>query len=335
MVVKYTLASVLAAALALLLLWLGGRLWRAARRRRGLGGCLLGGAALLGLLASTVGLLAAAGLLWYAHRAQPAPLERRLFAGVRYQRVASRHPRPLVMHWVAIDLRAPGTRFLVTPPAPDWRRRGARQLRAAIPSAFLRAHGLQLAINAHFFQPWHVHLFDYYPHVGDGVDVFGLAVSRGVRYARCHRRHSVLLLGRDNEARIVHGCPAAAALAGGIENAVSGRPWLVREGRPNEERSAQAPRTAVALTRDRRTLLLVVVDGRQPGYSEGVTYAELARLLVARGAYEAFNLDGGGSSALVAQAPDGAPRLLNSAIHRRVPGRERPVATQLGVFAAP
>jgi exopolysaccharide biosynthesis protein len=57
------------------------------------------------------------------------------------------------------------------------------------------------------------------------------------------------------------------------------------------------PRTMAGIDRDGR-LLLVTVDGRQPGTSEGVTIEEGARLMRQLGAVDAMNLDGGGSSAM-------------------------------------
>jgi hypothetical protein len=78
----------------------------------------------------------------------------------------------------------------------------------------------------------------------------------------------------------------------------------------------------------------VVVDGRQPGYSEGVTLAELAEIVLALGAESGLNLDGGGSTALVMAGPFG-PQTLDSPIHTRLPMRQRPVANHLGVYALP
>ena len=77
---------------------------------------------------------------------------------------------------------------------------------------------------------------------------------------------------------------------------------------------------------------LVVVDGRQPFYSEGITLQELADLMRALGAEYAMNLDGGGSSTMVVQGQDGRPRVLNSPIDNYIPGRERPVANHLGIY---
>lgn len=57
------------------------------------------------------------------------------------------------------------------------------------------------------------------------------------------------------------------------------------------------PRSAVGITKDGKTIYLVV-DGRQI-LSRGVNLEELANILLDIGAYEAMNLDGGGSSTLV------------------------------------
>ena len=61
--------------------------------------------------------------------------------------------------------------------------------------------------------------------------------------------------------------------------------------------SERAPRTAIGIRPD-GDLLLVIVDGRQSGYSIGMTPRELAQHLISLGAIDAANLDGGGSSAL-------------------------------------
>ena len=46
-------------------------------------------------------------------------------------------------------------------------------------------------------------------------------------------------------------------------------------------------------------ILLVTVDGRQPGYSVGLSFPEEAAVMRALGAEEALNLDGGGSTTMV------------------------------------
>jgi len=89
----------------------------------------------------------------------------------------------------------------------------------------------------------------------------------------------------------------------------------------------------VALDREGRRLILIAVDGRQPNYSEGVTLAELAEIVIEHGGDTALNLDGGGSTTLVMEGKSGEPILLNSSIDNRIPGRERPVANPLGIYA--
>jgi exopolysaccharide biosynthesis protein len=66
---------------------------------------------------------------------------------------------------------------------------------------------------------------------------------------------------------------------------------------------------------------MVVVDGRQPGYSRGVDLYELADMMKEFGCYEAMNLDGGGSSTMV---------IRNSIVNRPSDAEgPRPVANAL------
>jgi hypothetical protein len=57
------------------------------------------------------------------------------------------------------------------------------------------------------------------------------------------------------------------------------------------------PRSAIG-TDERGRLLLVAVDGRQAGYSEGLGIAQTGELMRLLGAREALNLDGGGSTVM-------------------------------------
>lgn len=98
--------------------------------------------------------------------------------------------------------------------------------------------------------------------------------------------------------------------------------------RPGGER---APRTALGVTGDGDTVFLVSVDGRQPGWSAGMTIAELAQFLVDLGAQDAANLDGGGSTSMVvggvlATRPSdpGGERAVGSAVLVVPAGRTSP-----------
>jgi exopolysaccharide biosynthesis protein len=80
----------------------------------------------------------------------------------------------------------------------------------------------------------------------------------------------------------------------------------------------RAPRTAFGIGRQGEWLLLVA-DGRQR-HSKGLTLTELAQLLKEKGAWEALNFDGGGSSAMV---------IGSQVVNQPSDGQERPVASAL------
>ena len=283
-----------------------------------------------------IGLLLGAGgtALWYFHRPQPPPARETLFEGVSYERDVRASPRPMVVHVARIDLRAPGISFLVTPA-------DGGILRGATTSQFLIRHRAQLAINGDFLLPWWSSgPRDYYPPVGGPVDVLGLGVSGGEEYGWRQVPFSTLVFEESGAVSIVEvkdrNTPIPRA-----RHALSGKVMLVVDGAPTAAADAPGqaqdlhPRVAAALDRTGDTLLLFVVDGRQPGYSEGARLGELARVIVEHGGHRAMNLDGGGSSTMVASAGDEEYRLLNVPIHTRIPWRERPVANHLGVFAPP
>jgi hypothetical protein len=118
---------------------------------------------------------------------------------------------------------------------------------------------------------------------------------------------------------------------------VGGRPVLALRGEVQSwiDTSGQAsfrarnPRTAVGVASAGRRLILVVVDGRQSPYSDGMTLRETAELLLALGARDAINLDGGGSSTLVYRDP--ATRSHRIANRPSDPTGERPVGDALAI----
>ncbi len=285
---------------------------------------------LLTLLASLAGLcliasLAGGWLLWSRFRPLPSEANQTLFTGITYQRSVRRSPRPMVIHVVKVNLKEKGLSFLVTPGDPD----AELPLKARSTSQFLDEFGLQLAINGDGCTPWRSNgPLDYYPHAGDPVDPIGLAASQGVVYSDFTDAEPVLYLSRNN--RLSFNNPG-----GKIYNAISGNLMLVKNGRPAEglDASDAQPRTAIALNKNNRQMIIVIVDGRQPGYSQGATLAEMAQLLIDFGAHTGMNLDGGGSSTLVVEGENGKPVILNSPVDQNIPGKERVVGNHLGIFA--
>ena len=76
------------------------------------------------------------------------------------------------------------------------------------------------------------------------------------------------------------------------------RTMMLRDGAPTTDQiwTDLHPRTAFGYSKDKKTIIQCVVDGR--GISVGVSTKELAEIMLSAGAYEAINLDGGGSSCL-------------------------------------
>ncbi len=271
-----------------------------------------------------LGISASAVLVYARGRPLPIPTSQRLFAGITYSRRVAISPRPMIIHIITIDAREAGVKFLVTPPDD---KAGSFPLRARTTTEFMQDYGVQIAINGDGFSPWWSHSpADYYPHDGDPVHPRGFTASRGRVYWTTDANLPTLYLSTRNY-------PSFDAPAKPY-NAVSGDPMLVAGGSPipDLDNNELHPRTAIGYSRNGRYLYLVVVDGRQPFYSEGITLKELADLMVSLGAQYAMNLDGGGSSTMVVQGPDGQPKVVNSPIDNYIPGRERPIADHLGVY---
>ncbi|MGH2752958.1 MAG: phosphodiester glycosidase family protein, partial [Actinomycetota bacterium] len=90
-----------------------------------------------------------------------------------------------------------------------------------------------------------------------------------------------------------------------VLDTIGGNPTLIEDGRIIEHNVIgegsffrRHPRTGVGTTPEGK-VLFVVVDGRQPGYSVGMTLKEFADLFASLGADWALNLDGGGSTTMV------------------------------------
>lgn len=62
------------------------------------------------------------------------------------------------------------------------------------------------------------------------------------------------------------------------------------------------PRSALGIKAD-GTVVYYELDGRQSGYSNGISMKQLAQELIDQGCVTAVNFDGGGSSAIAAKLP--------------------------------
>jgi len=251
------------------------------------------------------------------------------YQGIRLIHSRSTVPR-LVDMWIAeIDMSAPGLDFKVTPS------------NGALPGdttpqttrAFATQEGAQLAINANFFSS-----------AGSGqYHTLGLSVSNGDAYSPFQSGFlDALNVSPDNVASIIratsssgfgHNPPTT------LYNAVGGNTRLVLGGAnvANDD-PAVHPRTAAGVTADGK-LLLFTVDGRNPGHSGGLTFREMADVLIRWGARFAINLDGGGSTTFVMDDPTtevNDVQVMNVPVGvGNVPGTERANGNNFAVFASP
>ncbi|NUN07844.1 MAG: DUF4623 domain-containing protein [Ignavibacteriaceae bacterium] len=87
---------------------------------------------------------------------------------------------------------------------------------------------------------------------------------------------------------------------GDLVELISGSPRMITNGVINSGIDPNVhPRTAVGLNQDSTRFYLVTVDGRQAGFSVGMSLPQMAAYMLSIGCYQALNLDGGGSTTMV------------------------------------
>jgi len=259
-----------------------------------------------------------------------------IFQGIRYIKQEQTSPHKQISHIVEIDLGDPEVRFMTTPGNGE---EGPRETWCETTRAFVKRTGAQVGINGNFF------INDTEPH----TELLGLAVSAGDVVSPWDKGWAkyAVNIGKDNKVTFVkraEGGSGTCKIVPEVKlfNALSGNEMLVSGGKiqVSKDEEERHPRTGIGKTDDNK-LLLLVVDGRQPGYSVGMTYHEMATLFLLFGAVEALALDGGGSTTLVFSDPE--PRVINVPLPMKMPGGfvikppgiERKNGNNLAIFAAP
>ena len=167
----------------------------------------------------------------------------------------------------------------------------------ANPSEITKSVNAVLAING-----------DYY-----GFRDTGIVIRNGVKFRDSGARQGLAFYA-DGTAKLYDETATGAdeLIAAGVWNTLSFGPGLVENGKVlsgidqvevdtnfgNHSIQGNQPRTGVGLI-GANHLLWVVADGRSSGYSRGVTMTEFAQIFADRGAELAYNVDGGGSSAMI------------------------------------
>lgn len=250
-------------------------------------------------------------------RAQLQLMEERVVAdGVRhltYQGILA-DEKPIMVQVIEADLQNPQVKV-----EPVAAREGNYGKREAVSSMGARTGGIA-AINGGFYNTTP----PYNPTGNFMIDGELLASSPMFRISLGWFQDNSLSFGYFHPEEYKGGESAWQ----GIKHLITGGPLLVEEGWPVFQYplegyagslAARHPRTAIGMTPQGK-MLLVVVDGRQPEVSVGLTFEELSFLMMDLGAETAMGLDGGGSSTawingqVINQVSEGSQRLVANGI---------------------
>jgi hypothetical protein len=228
--------------------------------------------------------------------------------GASYAHVKIRIPEgPVKFFVVRVNLAGGEAEVLVTPPAKGVSRT----------SKFAQKNGLEIAINGGF---WDI----------KKRKPLGLVVSGGEKWpgSQDDALYGFFAVSADGHAWISPPEDVVSPVPQDIVMALAGAPMIVRNGAVDKVRGCglhclRHPRAAVGLDQKGETLFLVVADGRQPT-SVSISLSTLARFMIDLGAWNALNLDGGGSATMVVEQ-------LGGVVNSPCEGRERSVLTHLGV----
>ena len=135
----------------------------------------------------------------------------------------------------------------------------------------------------------------------------GVAIKTEIGWEADH----VFYMLKDGTAHIT-SVPEFKLVEREVVHAIGGWQRMVQDGEVvknftvNDNAMQFHPRTFVGVSADNRKVYLFVVDGRQPEYSNGMRLEDMMLLCQGAGCYQAFNMDGGGSTTMVRRVEKGS-----------------------------
>jgi hypothetical protein len=218
-------------------------------------------------------------------------------AGVVYQHEERKSP-PMHLHTVTVDLADPSVHVVVSRAGDDPDGDGPWSTTLMRTSQIAERDRLDVAVNGDFFMSKDVLVtpirkIPYY--IGNWANVCGWAMSDGVLWS-ARPAPASLLVDDGGHVTITRlgGHPPA-----NTRQIVSGMSLIVTDGKNTGADDARAPHTVAGIDSTGKKLTLLVVDGRRPDYSAGMTLHELGDEMIRLGCTSAIQLDGGGSTTLV------------------------------------
>lgn len=229
-------------------------------------------------------------------------------------------PRPLRIHYLRVDLTCPYLEvFTLTGDDPDGE--GPAESTLTPPGELFSTFHALAAVNANAFAGLpgtEKDILGWYRN--RPVDIQGMAVRNGQVISPPQRGRTAFWLDSLQHPHIGDPKPGDPVWQASSD-------WsspLILDNRiiPDSTGTTLHPRTALGFDDPGKWLLLTVIDGRQPGFSEGISLYELALILKSEGCNQSVNLDGGGSSIMLIQKPGQKVDTVNrpsGILHRPVP----------------
>ena len=268
------------------------------------------------------------------------------YPGIKYVRLSTNRPRPLKLSFVRIDLQIPGLRVTSTErdnawgtPMPNTPNDLIRTRRESTPKYMVRCRTLPnrggrglnmlVAANASPWTPWPP------PKGNVHANPVGLVISDGVVVSEGENPPPALFVCyKDGRLAIVSSLSPDEY--DNVWMALTGFGIILKDGQPVDggpyEKSLM-PRMSYGLSQDRRYLIIMAIDGRQPGVSEGTKDDETAQFLKSAGAWDGIDMDGGGSATLCLWNAKGQrPFVLSKS---EASGYCREVGMNMGLYVAP
>jgi len=261
--------------------------------------------------------------------------------GVRLLSFKLEEPRLMRVNIMRVDLTTPGLQWISTERDQDWGMPMPDYPALTICSKRIRTldflmnarkpldeGGLNLnvivAANAAPWTPWVVPFTHKYAHPA------GLNITNGKILSNASGFNATFLVTKDGKPDIVSTVEKKDFDK--IEMAVSGFALLLKNGEKIEPvgyESGLMPRMCYGLSKDRHYFYIMTIDGRQADWSLGAKGYEMAEFLLKAGAFDAIDMDGGGSTTLCYYSlKDHKPIVVNRVTKN---GYTRPVGSNIGI----
>lgn len=265
--------------------------------------------------------------------------------GIKLVKLEWEKPRLMKICVMRVDLTTPGLGVTATERSPEWGKPmpdytnsvlsicTRREKTASFMTRLRHARKLNMiaAVNAAPWIPW------CSPWNHKYANPTGVQISDGIVISENWRDYMPMLVfyktpssNGGTKAKIITSLTKEEVKD--VDVASTGFAILMKNGKIVDAGAYEKelhPRTAIGLSKDERFLYIVTVDGRQKDWSLGANGADLCAIMYEAGAYNAINMDGGGSTTLCYWSKDENKPVVTS---RHAGNAQRTVAFNIGFY---